>query len=204
MRAFSHQEAWVLQDPFGRRWRASLGALTDPEATSDANPAARCLRELLFGAFDRADGEPARTFIEIFDRLTGERWSDIVRWGGPDAAYMLPERWERELQRALLEAAEVGCLRLQEVLPRPAHLDAGVEIEPRSPEPPIQEQTTWIAVRLVDRDGAAIARAQFRLELPNGVVREGRLDDQGRARVDGIDAGSCKVTFPEYDERDFA
>ena len=38
----------------------------------------------------------------------------------------------------------------------------------------------------------------YRVTLPDGtMVAEGTLNDKGFARVDGIDPGTCKVTFPK-------
>ena len=39
-----------------------------------------------------------------------------------------------------------------------------------------------------------------KITLPDGsTVASGTTDEKGRARVDGIDPGTCKVTFPELD-----
>ena len=41
---------------------------------------------------------------------------------------------------------------------------------------------------------------RYQIELPDGSVAKGTLDQDGFARVDGIDPGTCKVTFPELDK----
>ncbi len=39
------------------------------------------------------------------------------------------------------------------------------------------------------------------ITLPDGsTVATGTTDEKGRARVEGIDPGTCKVTFPELDK----
>jgi len=42
---------------------------------------------------------------------------------------------------------------------------------------------------------------KYRITLADGeTVAEGTLDEKGFARVDGIETGTCKVTFPEKDQ----
>jgi hypothetical protein len=42
---------------------------------------------------------------------------------------------------------------------------------------------------------------KYRITLPDGeTVAEGTLDDKGFARVDGIEPGTCKITFPDLDK----
>ena len=36
----------------------------------------------------------------------------------------------------------------------------------------------------------------YHVVLPNGDIVEGTLDDQGKAKIEHIDPGECKVTFP--------
>lgn len=41
---------------------------------------------------------------------------------------------------------------------------------------------------------------RYRIELPDGSVREGTLDAEELARADEIDPGTCIITFPALDE----
>ena len=66
--------------------------------------------------------------------------------------------------------------------------------------PPEPEEDTWIEIELLDPDGNPIPNEQYQIELPGGSIRIGRLDSNGRAKVKGIDPGTCKVTFPNVDE----
>ena len=61
-------------------------------------------------------------------------------------------------------------------------------------------KTSWIEVALVDEAGEPVAYELYRVITPDGVVREGFLDANGLARVDGIDPGACKVSFPNLDK----
>lgn len=58
-----------------------------------------------------------------------------------------------------------------------------------------------VVLELVDGDDIPVARAAFELIDPDGRKYEGRLDDAGRAEVEGIrKPGDCKVCFPEFDQ----
>lgn len=59
-----------------------------------------------------------------------------------------------------------------------------------------QQKTHWVGIVLKDRLGNPIPGQAYRVELPNGDVVEGTLDDQGKAKVEHTDPGQCKVTFP--------
>jgi len=54
---------------------------------------------------------------------------------------------------------------------------------------------------LLDKAGKPIPGEPYEIELPDGSTKEGNLDSQGQARVDGIDPGNCKITFPNIDKK---
>jgi hypothetical protein len=58
----------------------------------------------------------------------------------------------------------------------------------------------WIEIELAGEDGTPIPDAAYRV-TPNGKAPiEGRLDQDGWARVDGLDSADlCEVVFPELD-----
>jgi len=64
--------------------------------------------------------------------------------------------------------------------------------------------TTWIEILLVGEDDKPIPRERYRIELPDGSVREGTLNEKGLARLEGIEAGDCEVTFPSLDKAAWA
>jgi hypothetical protein len=67
-----------------------------------------------------------------------------------------------------------------------------------------KEEQHFIEIELVAEDEPhdPVAFAKYVVELPDGSIREGYLDEKGKARIDGIPKGDCKVTFPEYGEPD--
>jgi hypothetical protein len=46
-----------------------------------------------------------------------------------------------------------------------------------------------------------VANEPCEVMLPNGELRSGKLDAQGKLRFDGIDPGTCQVVFPKLQER---
>jgi hypothetical protein len=57
----------------------------------------------------------------------------------------------------------------------------------------------WIEIVLTDEVGKPCTGERYRLVLPDRQTKEGVLDARGRVRVDGLEAGSCKISFPELD-----
>lgn len=63
-----------------------------------------------------------------------------------------------------------------------------------------REKKSWIEIEMVGEDDNPIPGERYKITLADGeTVAEGSLDEKGFARVDGIDPGSCKVTFPNLD-----
>jgi hypothetical protein len=83
-----------------------------------------------------------------------------------------------------------------EVTPRQAELAAREEAAA-----PVTEEKTWLEIELLDDDGNPVPGEPFSIKLPGGAIRLGRLDQDGRARIAGLDPGSCKVSFPNLDAR---
>jgi hypothetical protein len=57
----------------------------------------------------------------------------------------------------------------------------------------------WIEIELLDEDDRGVAREPYWVRLPDGQVREGRLDENGFVRIDAIPCGTCTVRFPRTD-----
>ena len=65
------------------------------------------------------------------------------------------------------------------------------------------DKTHWISIELVDEKGRPVKGEDYRITLPDGSVVEGMLNSRGRDRINGIDAGTCKVSFPNRDTKDW-
>ncbi len=58
---------------------------------------------------------------------------------------------------------------------------------------------TWIEIELTDMDGNAMRGERYWIKLPDGTVREGLLDEHGRAYFDELDPGSAEIRWPDRD-----
>ena len=67
-------------------------------------------------------------------------------------------------------------------------------------------KTSWIALQLVyESNGLPVAGMSYEVTLPDGqTVAGGSTDDQGYAKVECIDPGSCQISFPELDKEAWA
>ncbi|RMF79499.1 MAG: type VI secretion system tip protein VgrG [Planctomycetota bacterium] len=63
-----------------------------------------------------------------------------------------------------------------------------------------RDRDSWIRIKLVDEEGNPVPGERYRVTCPDGTVKEGSLDANGRAYISGIDPGNCDITFPELDQ----
>jgi type VI secretion system secreted protein VgrG len=63
-----------------------------------------------------------------------------------------------------------------------------------------EESTSWIEIELVDEEDNPVPGERYQITLPDGSVARGTLDENGFARIDGIEPGTCQVTFPDFDQ----
>lgn len=69
-------------------------------------------------------------------------------------------------------------------------------------KPPMEQdptKTSWIEIQLVDEANQPVPGERVRLLLPDGSEYSTTLDENGLARVEGIDPGNCQITFPNLD-----
>ena len=75
----------------------------------------------------------------------------------------------------------------------------GSESEQASPHRPDEYKTGWIEIELVDENDQPISGERYEITTPDGSVASGTLDQNGFARVEGMDSGTCQVSFPNLD-----
>lgn len=75
-------------------------------------------------------------------------------------------------------------------------------IESKSHDPEKnKDKKSWVEIELRDEDGNPVPGESYIVTLPDGqTVASGTLDEKGKARIEHIDPGSCKVTFPDLDK----
>jgi hypothetical protein len=59
------------------------------------------------------------------------------------------------------------------------------------------KNTGYIVIELKDEAGVPQADAEYKVTFPDGTVREGTLNELGKARLDAVPPGVAKVTFPK-------
>jgi hypothetical protein len=72
--------------------------------------------------------------------------------------------------------------------------------EQAQPQTTPATQVHFIEIELVDDAGVPVPNAAYLIELPDGTQRTGRTDGAGKARITGIDPGTAKVSFPDFDK----
>jgi uncharacterized protein (DUF2345 family) len=107
----------------------------------------------------------------------------------PPAAPTKPEEADKAEPGAMTEVRGKG---------RGAGSGSGSDSESK-PFKPDEDKKSWIEIELVDEEDNPVPGERYRIETPDGKVAEGTLDHHGFARVDGIDPGTCKITFPRLD-----
>lgn len=61
-------------------------------------------------------------------------------------------------------------------------------------------QTTWIELELIDSDGKSVPNEPYKITMPDGSIKYGTLDANGKARIEKLQPGTCQVTFPNRDQ----
>ncbi len=101
----------------------------------------------------------------------------------------------RELESRVAEAIRRGrliCFRTSGVTAVEQHR----EVEVLGPS---EDDSTWIEIELIDDDKEAVPDERYVIETADGRKIEGRTNVSGRAREEGLQPGSCKVSFPDLD-----
>lgn len=139
----------------------------------------------------------------IYGRLALADICDALGHTPSTGPWLDPSGLRARVREALLDGRLVAY-RMKRVSPGAPVLSPELP-EPSGPEPPAREEKTWIAIQLMD-DGdppQPVPFKKYRLELPGQLPREGLLDQNGRIFVEGIDPGTCKISFPELDADDW-
>src|SRR5205085_10121493 len=78
--------------------------------------------------------------------------------------------------------------------------DVCTEADPSSVRDCAKESTHWIEIVLLDEAGEPVPNQAYKVVGPGGAVYPGNLDEFGWARIDNLEAGTCKVSFPEIEQ----
>jgi len=182
-------DCWCLRDPHGPVWLVRRG--TTP----------------LVGG-ERIEGwQAARMVDEWFPVAAGidghhDTASEICRVLDPNPFTPRHGDWPRRLLREALSTGQLEAFRA----PR---TDVGgvfqTEEDDAKGEPKTGEKLTWIGIKVVDDSDPPqpVPGVRFRVVLPDGTERTGKLDAVGEAKLTGVEPGTCKISFPETDDDDW-
>jgi hypothetical protein len=183
------RNVWQIQDFSSTfivfRWRP----LSSEEQALEYRPSAAIIRRWL------EDMSTRRAALEMYETAYGNAMRGTVGFDQLQLVNQIEEAFRRRI---------LVCLRMQRDT-YSAKSEQGEESPKPTAPPPSQptKKRDWIAVELVDDKGKPIANERFRIQLPDGSYEEGHLDVGGQVRVDDIDSGTCQVTFPDMDGREW-
>ncbi|MBX9601321.1 MAG: type VI secretion system tip protein VgrG [Bryobacteraceae bacterium] len=63
-----------------------------------------------------------------------------------------------------------------------------------------REKKSWVEIKLVDEEGNPVPGEMYAITLGDETIASGTLDEKGFARVDHIDPGQVRITFPNLDK----
>lgn len=66
-----------------------------------------------------------------------------------------------------------------------------------------EEKKSWVMIELKDENGDPCPGELYRVTTSDGKEIEGRLDVNGKAKVEGVEPGDVKVTYPELDKKEW-
>ncbi len=144
------------------------------------------LRQLLADRKELPDGDlPDATVLEmVAQRLADGRWSQVLL-GSP----------ELRGGSAAAKTAETAD---------PAANGASSKKGSSAGQDSSSDKKTWVEIELIDHDCRPLRGVRVEVTLPDGKVTPGTLSEEGVFRVNNIDIGSSKVTFPDLDGREWA
>ena len=192
---------WMVDDAFGRQWR--LWIAWRGERPGMRNDRARtAIQGVAWAAandghhrYDRASA----VLLAIYAELTGG--SPSRQEGAPDSLGSARLMWER-ISEALDSAMACGRLRIEQAMEvQPTFVledapDTLRELDTPPPSLPGLQLADWIGIELVDASGRPLAGRRYRIELPDGAIREGGLDDHGIATITRTESGTCRIECP--------
>ena len=78
-----------------------------------------------------------------------------------------------------------------------------VPLSPESPRLIVLGLPSWIGIELKDQDGNPVADVGWSATSSDGADYSGTLNQDGKAWVTGLSKGSCDLSFPELDAREW-
>lgn len=77
--------------------------------------------------------------------------------------------------------------------------EAAGEVPSLAADPSPIEELTWIEIALSGEDGSPVVGERYVVEIDGGESRTGKLDRDGRAKLQGLRPGEYRINFPDLD-----
>jgi hypothetical protein len=145
------------------------------------------------------DSETRKRLLEIYETVDQSSSSSNLQ------AFDDPS--DEDIEKDLLHAFLKQTLFL---LRRRTYGDGGDETEEAAPLVAAgpagrvsDTKVTWVEVVMVDENEKPMSGIRYKLSITDGTMREGTLDSNGSVRINGIDPGTCELTFPDVDAREW-
>ena len=65
------------------------------------------------------------------------------------------------------------------------------------------KKNSWIEITLEDEYGNRVPGEDYLVIAPDGTETPGQLDANGFVRIEGLDPGTCRITFPLRADREW-
>ena len=98
------------------------------------------------------------------------------------------------------QAGKYGSVPVQPFKPADRTQAAAAAQSDQTDQHPEEQPVHWVEIELLDEEDNPVPGERYEIKLPDGSVKKGTLNEEGLARVDGIEnPGECEITFPELD-----
>ena len=120
---------------------------------------------------------------------------------GSAGSAVSPTAPEASLEADTADPGEVAKIKAEQVEKQEGkHGDTSASEKPHQQDDEDDSKTSWIEIELVDEDDQPVPGEKYKVTLPDESVATGTLDENGFARIDGIESGTCQITFPNLDK----
>lgn len=154
---------------------------------------------VLSAEIDRWFSDPfsRKSLLDIYSVVTGYGTSGISNARLNDLRRRLKPRLELAFRRK--EVVALPLIRTLKVIFPDTVAALEAPATPSRVIRPSSLKTSWVEIELVDEEGNPVPGEKYCIALPDGSKREGVLDANGFALVEGLDPGTCKISFPNLD-----
>lgn len=113
-----------------------------------------------------------------------------------------PAAPDTALDADIADPGEIAEIKLEQIKKKEGKYGATL-VKPHKraqTEQEAEQKSSWIEIEFIDEEDNPVPSEKYVITLPDGSVAKGTLDQNGFVRVDGIDPGTCQITFPDLDK----